>query len=51
MITADGNGLGAGLCTYDAKSETGVMMVITSFDLCPKPVDIVFSLRATGIHP
>ncbi len=51
VITADGNGLGPGLCTYDAKSETGVMMVITSFDLRSKPVDIVFSLRATGIHP
>ncbi len=51
VITADGNGLGPGLCTYDARSETGVMMVITRFDLGAKPVDIVFSLRATGVHP
>ena len=51
IITADGNGLGPGLCTYDAASDSGVMLVITSFDLMSTPPDISFSLRATGIHP
>ena len=51
IITADGNGLGPGLCTYDAQSENGVLLVITSVDLESEPPDIVFSLRATGVHP
>lgn len=51
IITADGNGLGPGLCTYDPASETGIMLVITSVDLVSNPPDIIFSLRATGIHP
>ncbi|NNF67292.1 MAG: hypothetical protein HKM98_07265 [Gammaproteobacteria bacterium] len=49
VITADGNGLGPGLCTYDAASSTGVLLVITTF--ANNPRDIEFSLRATGIHP
>ncbi len=49
IITADGNGLGPGLCTYDANSETGVLLVITSFD--QNSNDVEFSLRATGVHP
>jgi len=49
VITADGNGLGPGLCTYDANSNTGVLLVITTVQ--ENPVDIEFSLRATGVHP
>lgn len=49
IITADGNGLGPGLCTYDASSDTGILLVITS--VSENPLDIEFSLRATGIHP
>lgn len=47
-ITADGNGLGPGLCTYDPDSNTGVMLVITTFR--ENPLDVEFSLRATGVH-
>ena len=49
IITADGNGLGPGLCTYDANSETGVLLVITTVQ--QNPFDAEFSLRATGVHP
>jgi len=49
IITADGNGLGPGLCTYDANSDTGILLVITTF--LENPFDSEFSLRATGIHP
>ena len=49
IITADGNGLGPGLCTYDANSETGILLVITTVQ--QSPFDAEFSLRATGIHP
>lgn len=49
VITSDGNGLGPGLCSYDANSETGVLLVITTVD--PTGTDIEFSLRATGVHP
>jgi len=49
VITADGNGLGPGLCTYNANSKTGVLLVITT--ILENPVDIEFSLRATGVHP
>ncbi len=49
VISADGNGLGPGLCTYDANSESGVMLVITT--VTNNGTDIEFSLRATGIHP
>lgn len=48
-ISADGNGLGPGLCSYDANSETGILLVITSF--FQGNADIEFSLRATGVHP
>ena len=51
ILTSDGNGLGPGLCTYDPQSETGIMLVITAFDLASEPPDILFSLRATGVHP
>lgn len=51
VLTADGNGLGPGLCTYDAASETGVLLVITRFDLASDPPQLVFSLRRTGFHP
>lgn len=40
---------GAGLCAYDAQSESGVLMVL--HDFTPSPFDMEFSLRATGIHP
>jgi len=49
IITADGNGLGPGLCSYDANSNTGIMLVITT--VTQNNTDIVFSLRATGVHP
>lgn len=49
MITSDGNGLGPGLCTYDANSDTGVLLVIMT--VTQNGTDIEFSLRATGIHP
>ncbi|MFO0712107.1 MAG: sialidase family protein [Sandaracinus sp.] len=50
-ITADGTVFGPGLCTYDAASESGVLLVITDFDLSISPPRLRFSLRATGIHP
>ena len=49
VITADGNGLGPGLCSYDANSDTGVLLVITT--VSQNGTDIEFSLRATGVHP
>ena len=49
IITADGNGLGPGLCTYDAASESGVMLVIVN--VSQNGTDVEFSLRATGVHP
>ena len=49
VISSDGNGLGPGLCTYDADSETGVLLVITT--VTNDGTDIEFSLRATGVHP
>jgi hypothetical protein len=51
VLDADGNGLGPGMCTYDAASETGVLLVITRFDLGRDPPDLWFSLRRTGFHP
>jgi hypothetical protein len=51
VLTADGNGLGPGMCTYDAASETGVLLVMTRFDLASDPPDLRFSLRRTGFHP
>jgi hypothetical protein len=49
VITADGSGLGPGLCTYHANSETGILLVIV--DVRAVPFDARFSLRATGVHP
>jgi hypothetical protein len=49
VISSDGNGLGPGLCTYDANSDTGVLLVITT--VTNNGTDIEFSLRATGVHP
>lgn len=49
VITADGNGLGPGLCSYDANSDTGVLLVITT--VSQNATDVEFSLRATGVHP
>jgi len=51
IITADGNSLGPGLCTYDADSETGVLLVITTVTGSGATTDIEFSLHATGVHP
>lgn len=51
VLTADGNGLGPGMCTYDAASETGALLVITRFELASDPPDLLFSLRRTGFHP
>ncbi len=49
IITADGNGLGPGLCSYDAANDSGILMVITT--VSQNSTDIEFSLRATGVHP
>ncbi len=48
QITGDDPGLGSGLCTYDAESSTGVMIVLHDQD---PPPQAVFSMRATGQHP
>ena len=50
-LTAYGTGIGPGLCSYDAASETGVLLVITDIDPSASPPRFVFSLRATGVHP
>ena len=47
-ITGDDPLLGAGLCTYNAESATGVVMVLHDQD---PPTEVVFSMRATGQHP
>lgn len=47
-ITADGNGVGPGLCTYDRDSATGVLMDIVTVDAAG---NTELSLRATGFHP
>ncbi len=49
IITAEGNGLGPGLCSYDAQSDSGILLVITT--VTQNGTDIEFSLRATGVHP
>ncbi len=51
IITADGNSLGPGLCTYDAESDSGVLLVITTVTGSGAATDVEFSLRATGVHP
>ena len=51
IITADGNSLGPGLCAYDANSDTGVLLVITTVTGSGATTDIEFSLHATGVHP
>ena len=51
IITADGNSLGPGLCTYDANSDTGVLLIITTVTGSGATTDIEFSLHATGVHP
>jgi hypothetical protein len=48
-ITGEDDTIGAGLCTYDAASDTGVVMVLHS--VTSNPVEVVFSMRATGVHP
>jgi len=48
-ITGDDPTFGPGLCTYDAASETGVLIVLHLFN--EDPFDMEFSLRATGVHP
>lgn len=51
VITADGNSLGPGLCTYDANSDTGVLLIITTVTGSGPTTDIEFSMHATGVHP
>jgi hypothetical protein len=51
VISADGNSLGPGLCTYNPNSETGVLLAITTVTGSGATLDIEFSLRATGVHP
>ena len=50
-LTAYGTGIGPGLCSYDAASATGMLLVITDIDPSASPPRFVFSLRATGVHP
>ena len=50
VITADGAALGPGPCTYDAASDTGVLLVSTDFALSAFAPRNHFSRRATGIH-
>lgn len=49
ILTADGNGLGPGLCTYHAESNTGILLVIVTSE--ENGEHVVFSIRATGFHP
>jgi len=51
VITADGNSLGPGLCTYDADSDTGVLLIITTVTGVGPTTDVELSMHATGIHP
>jgi len=48
-ITGEDSTIGPGLCTYDASSQTGVLMVLHA--QTQNPPETVFSLRATGVHP
>lgn len=48
-ISGEDNSVGPGLCTYDAASETGILMVLHILN--PSPFDMEFSMRATGVHP
>ncbi len=48
-ITADGDALGPGLCTYHAESNTGIIIAIPT--VTEDPVEIVFTMYATGVHP
>jgi hypothetical protein len=48
-ITGQDSTIGPGLCTYDASSTTGVLMVLHAQS--QDPPQTVFSLRATGVHP
>ena len=48
-ISGEDGTIGPGLCTYDASSQTGVLMVLHA--QTQNPPETVFSLRATGIHP
>ena len=53
ILTADatgtGPGSGPGLCTYDANSSTGVLMVTKLWQTTPFSLEFV--LRQTGVHP
>jgi hypothetical protein len=46
---ASDSNIGPGLCTYDAASATGVVMVLHQYTA--DPLEVVFSMRATGLHP
>ena len=48
-ITADDPGVGAGLCTYDPASQTGVIIVLHK--QADDPFDMEFTMHATGVHP
>ena len=48
IITADSN-MEKGLCTYDAASDTGIIMVLT--EISQGGTEVEFSMRATGVHP
>ena len=48
-ITGDDPGVGAGLCTYDPSSATGVIIVLHR--QAANPFDMEFVMHATGVHP
>jgi hypothetical protein len=49
-IDGDPGAFGSGQCTYDADSETGVIIDMYDASFVPA-TDISFSPRATGLHP
>lgn len=49
VISADGNALGPGLCTYDRDSSTGI--VITLINANTQAGTAELTLHRTGIHP
>jgi len=54
VLSGDGDVVGPGLCTYDALSDTGV--IVTLWDVQPPaavgaPPRVTLSLHATGVHP
>lgn len=51
VLTASGGQLGPGLCDYDPRSETGVLLTIPVADPTRSPPDLRIAIHATGVHP